>query len=90
MQSNLKELIHDLLTRNIVGAKHIPEDRIIIPRIKRLPRQEQRQFYEEYEMLVRRDLLIRLKKKTGKGDDWHISINPEHIGEAYELIEEKI
>jgi len=33
-------------------------------------------------------IILRVKKKTGKGSNWHISLNPRKLKELYGIIEE--
>ncbi len=81
MHNELRDLLQYMLSHHIIGARHAPEDRLITSRIKHLPRNVQKEFYEEYDALCRKGWCIRLKKRTGKGSDWHISINPEYTSE---------
>jgi hypothetical protein len=59
---------------------------LIKRRIKYLSKAEQKQFQEEYDCLVKEGLIIRLKKKTGKGSDWHISLNPRMLAELHDKL----
>jgi len=88
MNEAIKEVLKLLLHKHIIGHKHFPEDLLIKNRIRHLPRYEQREFYEEYFTLVNKGYFWRLKKRTGKGTEWHISLNPEYLHEIIEIIGE--
>jgi len=75
-----------MLHNRIIGEKHSPEQLLIKSKIKHLNKNEQKEFYEEYEIMVQKQYFIRLKKRTGKGSDWHVSLNPEKISELEEEI----
>jgi len=86
MDDSLKKILLWMLHRHIVGHKHFPEKLAISPRLKHLPKYLHQSFYKEYEELIVQGYFIRLKKRTGKGSGWHISINPETIEEIKILI----
>jgi hypothetical protein len=44
------------------------------------------EFDKAYKEIINQGLILRMKKRTGKGSDWHISINPKKIKEVYESI----
>ena len=89
MNAALKTMLNKMFRRNIIGAKHTPENLIIGSKLKHVNNYSKKEFYEEYHKLLRQNYFIRLKKRTGKGSDWHISLNPEMIEEIKELVEEK-
>jgi len=75
MHNTLKDIIKKMLLRNIIGGKHVPEMQFLNHFIRHLPKSEQKAIWSEYYSI--RDCFIRLKKRTGKGSEWHISINPK-------------
>lgn len=81
MNDSLRKILNILWARKCVGGKHAPEDRIIVPKIKWMNKNEQKQFMKEYQYFVDNAFVLRFKKRTGKGTDWHISLNPEKIDE---------
>ena len=89
MNRALKAIMLFLLNHHYIGGKHFPERRLIVSKTKYLPRIGQQQFEREYEEICTKGFLIRLKKRTGKGSDWHISLNPEMLKEIYETIAEE-
>jgi len=89
MNDKLKDLILFMFRHRIIGAKHFPEEKLIKSRIKYLDKNSQKQFYDEYYALVDSNYFIRLKKRTGKGSEEHISMNPEMIEDIYELLEDE-
>jgi hypothetical protein len=68
-----------MLNRSIIGGAHTPEKEMIKSKTRWLNNEERRKFKEEYEELVKGVMILRIKKKTGKGSDWHISLNPKMI-----------
>lgn len=88
MNKTLIELLSVMFKKHYIGAKHIPESVIFKSKIKHLNKHLQKEFYDDYEKLLRQNYFIRLKKRTGKSSDYHISLNPEMIEEINELLEE--
>ncbi len=86
MNKALKELLVHLLNRNYVGGKHTPEDKVLKFKARNMNREETREFYREYRLLLNQELLLKIKKRTGKGSDWHISLNPRKLCEVHELM----
>ncbi|MBN2142130.1 hypothetical protein JW711_02250 [Candidatus Woesearchaeota archaeon] len=86
MNEALKTLLTRMHRHCMIGGKHTPEKSFIMRLLKRLPRDEQKEFFREYRQLFDDDILIREKKRTGKGYDWHISINPRRAHDVKELL----
>jgi len=86
MNLTLKNLLLKMLHNRIIGEKHTPEQLLIKSKIRYLSKISQKEFYEEYKTLIQKQYFIRVKKKTGKGTDWHISLNPERLHELEEEI----
>ena len=84
MNSALRAILIFLLNRHYIGGKHFPEKKLVISRTRWLSRAEIREFEREYRMIL--PYLSRLKKRTGKGTEWHISINPRYLAEISELL----
>jgi hypothetical protein len=76
-----------LLNSHIIGEKHTPESAFITSKLKYLSKVEQNDFKKEYGRFIQDGYIIRQRKKTGKGSDWHICLNPEQLGELRILIE---
>jgi len=87
MNDKLRDIIVTMFKHGYVGARHIPEERLVVSRIKFLRKNLQKEFYKEYHTLLQKNYFIRLKKRTGKGSDWHVSINPEMVEELHEFME---
>lgn len=87
MNLALKNLFYSMINKRCFGGKHTPEKKIIVSKTRWLSREEARQFDNEYHLAVRDGLIIRMKKRTKKGSDWHISLNPRKIREIYNMIE---
>ena len=75
MNEALKSLFFTLMNQKCFGGKHTPEKKIVASKIKWLDADERKCFEKEYKKAVNEGLLIKLKKRTKKGSDWHISIN---------------
>ncbi|MGV8162797.1 MAG: hypothetical protein ACP5N2_05705 [Candidatus Nanoarchaeia archaeon] len=46
-----------------------------------------KRFEKEYDLFSKK-YFVKLKKRTGKSSEWHISLNPETLKELLELIED--
>lgn len=66
---NTKKLLASLINGNIVGGKHTPEHKIIKSKTKNLPKAERKQFFQEYEQLIKNQIILREKKRTKKDYD---------------------
>ncbi|MBU0459648.1 MAG: hypothetical protein KJ597_06680 [Nanoarchaeota archaeon] len=75
-----------MLSKRYIGGKHTPEDKLIKSKTKWLESGEKREFEKEYKQLVNERILIREKKRTKKGLDWHIYLNPRMLKEMYEKL----
>jgi len=85
MNDRLKRLIQILRNKNIIGHKHIPEQLVIKQLLKNYNNSVRKQFFSEYKEFVKKEYVLRLKKRTGKGTEWHISLNPEKAKELNEI-----
>lgn len=86
MNEGLRGLLLTLLNRRYIGGKHTPEEKSIRSKIKWLGSHEQKEFEKEYKQLVNEGIILRSKKMTGKGSDWHISLNPRTLKELYDRL----
>ena len=87
MNKALRAILISMLSKRIIGGCHTPESKLITSKIKWLNKEETRQFEEEYKEIINNQIIIRLKKRTKKSSDWHISINPRKIKELNEILE---
>jgi hypothetical protein len=37
--------------------------------------------------MINQGIIMRCKKKTGKGDEWHVSLNPKYVNKLKEELE---
>lgn len=81
MNGALKAVISFMLNKKYIGARHTPEEKLIISKTKWLQKEDYRDFKKECKSLINDQIIIRVKKKTGKGSDWHISLNPRKLKE---------
>ena len=89
MNECLKKIILFLMNKKYVGGKHFPENKLITSRTKYHGSEEVREFEKEYKEFVNNLFLLKLKKKTGKGSEFHISINPRKIKEIFEELNKR-
>ena len=85
MNGTLKAMITFMLSKKYIGGKHFPEEKLIKSRTKWLQKEKLKEFNQEYKELLNNVIILRKKKRTGKGSDWHISLNPRKLKEAYEM-----
>lgn len=86
MNEAIDYLLTQLIRKNIIGAKHTPEDKLIKRVTRCLSKKQAKEFKKEYQALLTDKLLLRSRKATGKGMDWHICINPRKQKEIMELM----
>lgn len=87
MNRAIKALLMSMLNQKIIGGKHTVEDRIIKSKSKWLDKKEKKEFEKEYKELVKQEAIIRMKKRTGKRYDWHISLNAKKVNEMIRWLE---
>lgn len=88
----LKKLILQKLVRgNIWGGKHTPLSFINngIPEHYRNTHKGKKALEKVLKELVNYEWIIILSKKTGKGSDEHISLNPRKVSEIKQFLEEQ-
>jgi hypothetical protein len=86
MNEATKEMLWHLHAKKIIGRKHVPENKILKYTIKWLSKKEKKEFEKGYRQLLSEKILLRTKKRTGKGTDWHISLNPKKMQEIEEIL----
>lgn len=80
-----KAVLSYLLNKRLF-QRHKPEDKILRFKIRWLSKEERKIFEKEYACLIQEEIILKEKKQTGKGTDWHIRLNPRKLKEALELI----
>jgi hypothetical protein len=80
------QLIQEMFQKKVIGGKHLPEKKLLRSIITKLDKSSRREFLEEYKTIINNFMIIRIRKRTGKSDDWHISLNPSKIEELHKLI----
>jgi hypothetical protein len=78
MNDALKNVLLVLLNHRIIGGKHTPE-RIALSNISALRPYERREFFKDYKSLINQGYIFKQKKRTGKGYEEHISLNPSYV-----------
>lgn len=86
MNPALKAIITAMLNKRYIGGKHTEENNIINSKTKWLQKNEYNEFEKEYKSAVNEELILKIKKRTGRGSDWHISLNPRKLKDIYEII----
>jgi len=82
-------ILQKLIRSNIWGGKHTPLDFIRkgIPEHYRNTHQGQRELEKALKEIVNDTWIIIHLKKTGKGSDEHVSLNPRKISEIKQFLE---
>ena len=85
LNNELRSLLNYLLSKRIF-QRHKPKNKLVKRRTKWLNKQAKKEFQQGYKWLVNQGIIIEEKKRTGKGSDTHIRINPRKKKEASDLI----
>lgn len=86
MNTALKAILLTMLSKKCIGGKHTPEEKLVKSKTKWLESDEKKEFEKEYKQIVNNGVILRSKKMTGKGSDWHVSLNPRMLKELYEKL----
>jgi hypothetical protein len=86
MNPALRAILVFLLNRRYIGGKHTPE-KILIKRKTQWVK-EKNEFKKEYKQIINEGFVLRCRKRTGKGSDWHISLNPRKLQGLIERIDQ--
>lgn len=76
-----------LLNHKYIGRRHTPEDRLIKSKTKWIESTGETGFKKDYKKMINQGIILRKKKKTGKGTDWHVSLNPRKLKELGKILE---
>jgi hypothetical protein len=85
MNRALEAVLITMLNRRYIGGRHTNEEQLIKAKTRWCV--ERSGFESEYKTLINEGYIIKLKKRTGKGSDWHISLNPRKLRELKQLLE---
>jgi hypothetical protein len=88
MNNGARDLLAFLRKKHYIGNKHCPENWAILAVTRNFSRIQQKEFHDEYKRIINLLYLIRLKKRTGKGSEWHISIHPKRVNDVDEILTE--
>jgi len=86
MNNALKDLLFFMLNKNYIGGKHTPEEKAVKSKTRWLNKKEIKKFEEEYKQMINAGFFMKTKKRTGKGTDWHISLNPRKLKDLREVL----
>lgn len=87
MNTALKAMLTVMLHRKYIGGRHTSEEKLVNSKTKWLQREELVEFGMEYKQALNEGLVMRMLKRTGKGSDWHVCLNPRKLKEIYEKIQ---
>lgn len=81
-------LLNKLVRSRTWGGKHLPINLLIrgLPTIFRASQQGKKAIDKTIKELEREQLIILSEKRTGKGYDTHISLNPRKVAEIQALL----
>ncbi len=83
----VKAVLMYLLSKRCIGGKHTPENKLLVSKTKWLNKHDKKIFDRAYKQIIFEKIIIRTKKRTGKGYDWHISLNPRKLKDMHNMIE---
>ena len=81
-----KAILTKLFIHKKIGEAHAVEKNVFGSKLKYVTKQQKKKFEKEYKQLINKRIILRRKKKTGKGMGWHISLNPKKLKEVTELL----
>ncbi len=84
MLDETKRLLKQLWNKKYIGAKHIPEKKLL-KRFYFSNQKTLKQFEKEFRDLVLKGIIMKERKRTGKGMDWHLSLNPRKLSSVSEI-----
>lgn len=85
MNKAIRSILTYLVSKKIF-KRHKPEKKILKFKTKYLNEKDRKEFEREYKKLINERIIIREKKKTGKGTEWHIRLNIKKLKELHELL----
>jgi hypothetical protein len=89
MNPSLRAILLHLLNRKYIGGKHAPEQELVKSRTKWVDEKQKKEFHREYKEIINQGFVLRSMKRTGKGSEWHISLNPRKLKELFAMLEDE-
>jgi hypothetical protein len=86
MNKVLEAVLIYLINKRYIGGKHTPEEKLINSKTKWIDKKEKKEFEKEYKKILNNGFILRIKKRTGKGTDWHICLNQRKLKELNEML----
>ena len=86
MQLFKKIILEFLVKKHCIGGVHTPLDRVKSC-VQQHSKQDKKEFEKALHELVTDEWIVVMNKRTGKGSDLHISINPRKIEEVDDFLE---
>lgn len=89
IESLKKLIIQKLIRANLWGGKHTPLDFVQkgVPEHYRNTHKRMKILEKAVKELTNNEWIIIISKRTGKGSDEHISLNPRKVSEIREFLE---
>ncbi|MBS3147423.1 hypothetical protein J4219_00900 [Candidatus Woesearchaeota archaeon] len=78
-------ILEFLLKKNCIGGAHTPLDRVKSC-IELHSKQDKKEFEQALDELVKENWVISASKRTGKGTDTHLSLNPRTLNQISEYL----
>ena len=78
-------ILEFLLKKNCIGGAHTPLGRVKSC-IELHSKQDKKEFEKAIDELIKQGWVIALSKRTGKGSDIHLSINPKTLREIHTFL----
>lgn len=83
----IKSVVRTLLTRKCIGGVHTPEAQLFRKFKNIHDKIIRKKIDEDWKQLENSGCIIRMKKRTKKGTDYHVSLNPKRVFEMKEWLE---
>ncbi|MFO8016431.1 MAG: hypothetical protein R6U32_04975 [Candidatus Woesearchaeota archaeon] len=74
------------MNKRCFGGNHTPEKKLLKSKTRWVDADERKKFEKDYRKAVNEGIIMREKKRTKKGSDWHISLNPRMKKEIIEAL----
>ena len=88
INDEIKKMLKTLYMRKCIGGAHMPEE-ILLKRVKRIKNKKLRkEIGKQWKELEYYRYIKRMKKRTKKGMDFHVCLNPKAVFEIEQWLED--
>jgi hypothetical protein len=88
INKEVNAMLKKLYIRKCIGRAHMPEE-ILLKKVKRIKNKKYRKKIEkQWKELENCKYIIRMKKRTKKGMDFHVCLNPKVVFEIEQWLED--